>query len=226
MLQQTLLVVEDDPMIQNLIKIYLEKENYEVLTASDGETALQMIERTNPCLIILDLMLPKMSGEEVCQWVRDQDMDTAILMLTAKVSSRERIAGLKMGADDYVTKPFSPEELVARVETILRRTGHLCQKITYGGLTIMPRKGEAELNGQTLSLTKIEFTLLYHFMRHPNILFSREQLIDQIYPLSENVIQDRTIDVHVKHLREKIEADPSAPKRIITVRGMGYKFVE
>lgn len=224
-MQQTVLVVEDDPMIQNLVKIYLDNEGYDVVTASDGEEALDVIQETNPCLIVLDLMLPKKSGEEVCRWVREQDLDIAVLMLTAKVSSREKIAGLKMGADDYVTKPFSPEELVVRVETILRRTGHACHKVTHDGLTIKPKKGEVELFGSPLPLTKIEFRLLYHFMRHPNTLFSREQLLGQIYPLTENIVQDRTIDVHIKHLREKIEDNPSSPTRIITVRGMGYKFV-
>ncbi|SDH86409.1 two-component system, OmpR family, alkaline phosphatase synthesis response regulator PhoP [Alteribacillus persepolensis] len=224
-MQHTVLVVEDDPMIRDLVKIYLENAGYHVVTATDGEEALQIIPRSDPCFIILDLMLPKKSGEEVCQWVREQGLEVAVLMLTAKVSSREKIAGLKMGADDYVTKPFSPEELVVRVETILRRTGHACQKVTHNGLTIKPRKGEVELYGSVLSLTKIEFTLLYHFMRHPHTLFSREQLLEQIYPLTENIVQDRTIDVHIKHLREKIEDDPSSPKRIITVRGMGYKFV-
>ncbi|MFB4163946.1 response regulator transcription factor [Alteribacillus sp. JSM 102045] len=224
-MQQTILVVEDDLMIQNLVKIYLENEGYDVITASDGEEALKIITEEEPCLMILDLMLPKRSGEEVCRWVRDRQLDLAILMLTAKVSSREKIAGLKMGADDYVIKPFSPEELVVRVETILRRTGHTCQRLTYNRLTIRPRKGEAALYGQLLSLTKIEFTLLYHFMRYPNTLFSREQLLEQVYPLTENIVQDRTVDVHIKHLREKIEENPSSPQRIITVRGMGYKFV-
>ncbi|WP_240374757.1 response regulator transcription factor [Bacillus piscicola] len=225
-MEHVVLIVEDDLMIQDLLKIYVEKNGYQAVTANDGEEAIHVIQEVEPCFIILDLMLPKISGEQVCRWVRERGYETAILMLTAKVSSREKITGLKLGADDYMTKPFSPEELITRVETILRRTGHTCQRLTSHGLTIKPRKGEVTLNGTPLSLTKIEFTLLYHFMRYPGTVFSREQLLEQIYPLTESVVQDRTIDVHVKHIREKIEKDPSSPKRITTVRGMGYKFVD
>lgn len=224
--EETVLIVEDDPMICRLIEIYLQKSGYEVITAQDGVEAQKQFIRHAPCLVILDLMLPKMSGEDFCRWVRqEQRSEAAIIMLTAKISGQDRIAGLKMGADDYVTKPFSPEELVARVEAILRRVGHHCQKITHHGLTIKPRRGEVWLNGTQIELTKFEFNLLYYLMRHPNMIVSREQLLEQIHPLDDKDVLERTIDVHIKKLRDKIEDNPSDPQRIQTVRGMGYKFV-
>lgn len=224
--EETVLIVEDDPMICRLIEIYLQKSGYEVITAQDGVEAQKQFIRHAPCLVILDLMLPKLSGEDFCRWVRqEQRSEAAIIMLTAKISGQDRIAGLKMGADDYVTKPFSPEELVARVEANLRRVGHHCQKITHHGLTIKPRRGEVWLNGTQIELTKFEFNLLYYLMRHPNMIVSREQLLEQIHPLDDKDVLERTIDVHIKKLRDKIEDNPSDPQRIQTVRGMGYKFV-
>ncbi len=224
--EETVLIVEDDPMICRLIEIYLQKSGYEVITAQDGVEAQKQFIRHAPCLVILDLMLPKLSGEDFCRWVRqEQRSEAAIIMLTAKISGQDRIAGLKMGADDYVTKPFSPEELVARVEANLRRVGHHCQKITHHGLTIKPRRGEVWLNGNQIELTKFEFNLLYYLMRHPNMIVSREQLLEQIHPLDDKDVLERTIDVHIKKLRDKIEDNPSDPQRIQTVRGMGYKFV-
>ena len=225
-MNEKILVVEDDPMIMNLVTIYLEKAGYEVVTAEDGEKAKDMYFTHAPCLIILDLMLPKVSGEAFCRWVRKQDArEVSIIILSAKARTEDRIAGLKMGADDYLTKPFSPEELVAHVEAVLRRTGQHCQKITYDGLSIMPRKGEVTLNGEQLNLTNYEFNLLYVFMENPNIVLSREHLLNHLNPYDENESFERTIDVHVKKLRKKIEDDPTKPKRLITVRGMGYKFV-
>ncbi|KGX84963.1 response regulator transcription factor [Pontibacillus litoralis] len=224
-MQQTILVVEDDSMIRELIAIYLRKANYAVFEAEDGEQAKQAILEHHPCLVILDLMLPKLSGEEVCRWVREQQRnEVSIIMLSAKVQTEDKIAGLRMGADDYMTKPFHPEELIAHVEAVLRRTGQYCQKIAYNGLCMKPRKGEVLLYNQPIHLTKYEFNLLYHFMENPNTVLSREQLIKQIYPHAEQTILDRTIDAHIKKLREKIEEDTSSPKRIKTVRGMGYKF--
>jgi two-component system alkaline phosphatase synthesis response regulator PhoP len=227
MVKQLVLVVEDDEMIRELLATYLEKQGYEVLTAEDGEEAIEKFQLNSPCLVILDLMLPKVSGEEVCRWIRGQERnEVSIIMLTAKVSSEEKINGLKMGADDYVIKPFSPDELMARVEAVLRRGGQFCQKISHEGLTIKPRKGEVLLNGEKLSLTKYEFNLLYFFMENPDVVLTREQLILQIHPHADASIMDRTIDAHIKKLREKIEDVPSKPKRIQTVRGMGYRFVK
>jgi len=225
-MKQLVLVVEDDKMIKDLIKIYLEKNNYEVITAADGEEAKQLFTIHSPCLVLLDLMLPKVSGEDICQWIRLQERnEVSIIMLTAKTSSSQKINGLKMGADDYVTKPFSPNELMARVEAVLRRGGQFCQKISHHGLVIKPRKGEVLLRGEKVSLTKYEFNMLFYFMENPNIVLSREQLVDKIHPHDEASILDRTIDAHIKKLREKIEDIPSKPTRVITVRGMGYQFV-
>lgn len=223
---KSVLVVEDDPMIRQLIEMYLKKNSYHVHLAVDGAQAKEQFIEHAPCLIILDLMLPKLSGEDFCQWVRqDQKSEAAIIMLTAKVRQPDQITGLKLGADDYMAKPFSPDELMARVEAVLRRTGHHCLKVTHNGLTIRPRKGEVWLNGVSILLTKYEFNMLYYLMQHPNTIVSREQLLDQIHPLDEKEILERTIDVHIKKLRDKIENNPSEPKRIQTVRGMGYKFV-
>ncbi|MEC2073205.1 response regulator transcription factor [Alkalihalophilus marmarensis] len=225
-MKQLVLVVEDDDMIRDLIEIYLKKEGYDVILAADGETAKEQFLKYSPCLVILDLMLPKISGEEVCQWIRAQERnEVSIIMVTAKTSSDHKISGLKMGADDYVTKPFSPNELMARIEAVLRRGGQFCQKISHEGLVIKPRKGEVLLNGELVPLTKYEFNLLYYFMENPNIVISREQLIKQIHPDDEADILDRTIDAHIKKLREKIETEPKKPQRIVTVRGMGYQFV-
>lgn len=225
-MKKTILVVEDDPMIRQLVKIYLEKNNYAVIEAEDGLEAQAKFLKYHPCLIVLDLMLPKLSGEQFFQWVKEQSETVSVVMLSAKAQTEDKITGLKLGADAYVTKPFDPEELTAQIEAVLRRTGHFCQKIVHSGLVIMPRRGEVLLNGEAIHLTKHEFSLLYHFMQHPNIVFSREQLVEQIYPLDEQDILDRTIDAHIKKLRMKIETYPAQPKRIITVRGMGYKFVD
>lgn len=212
-------------MIRQFIRMYLEKNAYTVVEAVDGEQAKELFLLHHPCLIILDLMLPKVSGEQFCQWVKAKEKDVAIIMLSAKARVDQKIAGLKMGADQYVTKPFDPNELVAHVEAVLRRTGHYCQKIVHQGLCVMPRKGEVLLYDQPVHLTKHEFNLLYHFMQHPNIVFSREQLVNELYPSEEKIVLERTIDAHIKKLREKIEQNPSTPKRIQTVRGMGYKLV-
>lgn len=225
-MKPTILVVEDDQMIRELVSIYLEKAGYEVIAATNGEDAKESFRTLQPCLVILDRMLPKISGEELCSWFRSQKRnEVSIIMLSAKAKTQDKIDGLKMGADDYMTKPFEPEELVAHVEAVLRRTGQFCQKITHNGLSIQPRKGEVQLFGKKLSLTKNEFNLLFHFMDNPNIVLSREDLIYQLYPYNDKMVMDRTIDAHIKNLREKIEDEAASPKRILTVRGMGYKFV-
>jgi two-component system, OmpR family, alkaline phosphatase synthesis response regulator PhoP len=224
--KQTILVVEDDQMIRNLISIYLKSAGYVVVEAADGETAKDVFLEKHPCLIILDLMLPKLSGEEFCEWVREQERnEVSIIMVSAKARTEDKINGLKIGADDYLTKPFDPEELIAHVEAVLRRTGQFCQKIAYDGLCIKPRKGEVLLFDREITLTKHEFNLLFHFMENPNVVISREDLILQLYPYVDKTVMDRTIDAHIKKLRAKIENNPAKPERIQTVRGMGYKFV-
>lgn len=213
-------------MIRELVSIYLEKAGYEVVAVANGEEAKKSFGEFQPCLVILDRMLPRISGEELCGWFREQKRnEVSIIMLSAKAKTQDKIDGLKMGADDYMTKPFEPVELVAHVEAVLRRTGQFCQKITYGGLTIQPRKGEVQLFGKKLSVTKNEFKLLFHFMDNPGIVLSRDDLIYQLYPYNDKAVMDRTIDAHIKNLREKIEDEPSSPKRILTIRGMGYKFL-
>ncbi|ASN03912.1 response regulator transcription factor [Virgibacillus necropolis] len=226
-MKQTILVVEDDNMIRELVSIYLKKAGYHVVEAADGEAAKDSFLHQYPCLIVLDLMLPKLGGEEFCKWVREQERnEVSIIMLSAKVRTVDKINGLKIGADDYITKPFDPDELVAHVEAVLRRTGQFCQKIVYDGLCIKPRKGEVLLFDKQLRLTKHEFTLLFHFMKNPNVVLSREDLIQQLYPNADKNVLDRTIDAHIKKLRVKVENNPQEPKRICTVRGMGYKFVQ
>lgn len=225
-MKQTILVVEDDKMIRELVRLYLEKSGYDVVEAADGEEAKDIFLNDHPCLIILDLMLPELSGEEFCKWVREREHnEVSIIMLSAKTRTDDKINGLKMGADGYLPKPFDPDELIAHVEAVLRRTGPFCQKIAYDGLCIKPRKGEVLLFDKTLELTKIEFSLLYHFMGHPNVVISRDNLMDQLYPNADSTVMDRTIDAHIKKLRRKIEENPASPERIQTVRGMGYKFV-
>lgn len=225
-MRPSILVVEDDLMIRELVCIYLRKAGYEVMAVANGEDAKTSFRVFQPCLVILDRMLPKISGEELCNWFRSQKRnEVSIIMLSAKAKTQDKIDGLKMGADDYMTKPFEPDELVAHVEAVLRRTGQFCQKITFGGLTIQPRKGEVRLFGEKLSLTKNEFNLLFHFMDNPDMVLSRDDLIYQLYPYDNKTVMERTIDAHIKNLREKIEEEPSSPKRILTVRGMGYKFV-
>lgn len=222
---KTVLVVEDDPKIRELIKIYLTKEGYEVSEANNGTEAKKKIVELDPCIVILDLMLPEISGEEICRWIReDLKSMMPIIMLSAKVSEKSRIQGFKLGADDYVVKPFSPGELMGRVEAVLRRTSSRCGKLSYTGFTIKPAKGEAWINGEQLELTQFEFKLLHTFMNHPDQVLSREQILTFIYQNNEKIVSDRTIDVHIKHLREKIKE--KTPKDYIqTVRGMGYKFV-
>jgi two-component system, OmpR family, alkaline phosphatase synthesis response regulator PhoP len=221
-----ILVVEDDNMIRELVRIYLSKAGYEVVEASNGEEAKEIFLSEHPCLVILDLMLPKLSGEEFCKWVREEERnEVSIIMLSAKSRTDDKINGLKMGADDYIVKPFDPDELLAHVEAVLRRTGQFCQKITHDGLCIKPRKGEVMLFDQRLDLTKHEFNLLYYFMENPNVVISRESLVEQLYPLAEKMVLERTIDAHIKKLRKKIEENPTTPTRLQTVRGMGYKFV-
>ncbi|WP_026583181.1 response regulator transcription factor [Bacillus sp. J33] len=222
---KSVLVVEDDPKIRQLVKIYLLKDGYEVIEAVNGLEAKQKIEELDPCMLILDLMLPEISGEEICRWAReDLKSMMPIIMLTAKVSEKERIKGFKLGADDYVVKPFSPAELMVRVEAVLRRTASRCGKLTFTGFTIKPAKGEAWINGEKLELTHFEFKLLHTLMQHPSQVLSREQILSFIYENNEKSVSDRTIDVHIKHLREKIKE--KTPKDYIqTVRGMGYKFV-
>ncbi|WP_062104516.1 response regulator transcription factor [Bacillus niameyensis] len=225
-MSKTILVIEDDQMLQNLMAIYLKKAGFHVVTASTGKQAIDNFHKFSPCFIILDLMIPEITGEEVCGYIRNTcKSDVPIIMVTAKINEQERIKGLKMGADDYVTKPFSPEELVTRINTVLRRASHHCQKIQRGNLTLKPKKHEIWQGTNRLHLTPSEFAILKEFMYHPNQVLTRDQLLQTLYPLHEKDIFERTIDVHVKNIREKIRNEIDSPIMIQTIRGVGYKFV-
>lgn len=222
---KTILIVEDDAKIRTLIRIYLKQAGFEVWEAQDGKEAMELFSMLDPCFLIIDLMLPEVNGEEVCHWVRSsQNSDIPIIMVTAKTKEADRIQGLQMGADDYVIKPFSPAELVARVETVLRRTANRCSKISYRGLTLKPIRGEAKYKGELLGLTAHEFQILLVLMQHPNQILTREQLLDYLYPYQEKSVTERTIDVHIRKLREKLSG-ATEEEFIETVRGMGYRFV-
>lgn len=220
--------MDDEPKILNVVSAYLEKEGYQVFTASNGKEALELAERKSPDLIILDLRLPDIAGEEVCQRIR-QKRDTPILMLTAKVEEEDKIRGLAIGADDYLTKPFSPRELVARVKAILRRVKVEREpqrdiiSFDNGRLRIDISKHEVLMNGKPLSLTPNEFRLLIALARYPGRVYTRSELINKVQGY-EYEGYDRTIDAHVKNLRQKIEEDPKNPRYILTVFGVGYKF--
>ena len=222
---QTILVVDDEARIVKLVRDYLERAGFDVLAARDGETALTLARVEQPDLIVLDLMLPGVDGLDVCRRLR-QESGVPIIMLTARVEEADRIVGLELGADDYVTKPFSPGELVARVRATLRRaSGEV-------GPSTMLRAGDVELDtasltatvaGRPVDLTSTEFQLLAMLVRQPGRIFSREQLLEAIHGVAFDGY-DRSVDSHVKNLRRKIESDPRQPSYIQTVYGVGYRF--
>lgn len=222
------LVVDDDPKIVSLICLYLEREGFATVCGGDGEEAMVLAMQHHPQLIVLDLMLPGLSGTEVCRRLRERS-DVPILMLTAKVEEEDKLHGLALGADDYMTKPFSPREVVARVKAILRRTGTRSERrprLSLHGVEVDRDRHRVQVDGREVYLTAFEFKLLVALMEFPGRVFSREQLLAQVYTYDEMYVVDRTIDVHVGKLRQKIEVDPTRPERIITVRGVGYKFRE
>ena len=223
-----ILVVEDEKNILDVIKAYLEKENYYVITATDGEQALELFNIMDIHLVILDLMIPKISGEDVCKTIRSTS-DVPIIMVTAKADEDFKIEGLHIGADDYVTKPFSPRELVGRVKALLRRTYKgakpLAEILSFNNNDLLidinkmiVKKGDINTNP-----TAIEFKILLALVSNPSQVLSREQLIEFALG-TEYEGYDRTIDTHIKNLRQKIEDDPKNPKYILTVYGAGYKF--
>jgi len=223
---QTVLVVEDDAKMVNLLRLYLEREGYGVVAAFDGRAAMETVERSRPNLVILDLMLPHLDGIEVCRRIRATS-DVPILMLTARVDEVDKLLGLSLGADDYVTKPFSPREVVARVKAILRRATREGPRkvLRHGDLEIDVERHRALVGGKEVRLTPIEFKLLQAFLEAPERAFSRDQLLNRIYDYHEVDVVDRTIDVHVGKLREKLGDDPARPRFIATVRGVGYKLL-
>jgi two-component system alkaline phosphatase synthesis response regulator PhoP len=223
------LVVDDDVKTVELVRLYLNRDGYRVLTAYDGFEALRLAREGHPDLIVLDLMLPGIDGLEVCRILRAES-DVPIIMLTAKTTEQDRLTGLDLGADDYVTKPFSPKELAARVRAVLRRLPEEAlrrgpEEIRHGQLTVNFVKHEASLAGRSLNLTPIEFKLLGVLAREPEKVFSRAQLIEKSLGYDFEGF-DRTIDVHILNLRRKLEPDPSHPRYIKTVYGAGYKLAE
>ena len=229
---QKILVVEDEPDIAKLVSYNLAQEHFRVLTADDGEQALKVIQREKPNLVVLDLMLPGLSGMELCKILRDRP-ETArlpILMLTAKAGEADRVVGLEMGADDYLAKPFSPREMVARVRAILRRANNAAASeappaYDSGGLKIDFTNYEVYVRGKSVKLTLKEFELLRFLVQNPNRVLSRDQLLDRVWG-GETFVTPRTVDVHIRRLRKAIEKDDSKPKWILTLRGVGYKFDE
>ncbi|WP_409271997.1 response regulator transcription factor [Neobacillus sp. SCS-31] len=223
-----ILIVDDERMIIEVLEAYLEREGYSITKADNGVDALKKARSENPDLIILDLMLPDISGEEVCRLVR-KESEVPILMLTAKSGEDDKINGIVMGADDYVTKPFSPREVVVRVQAILRRAKKSVEKSDKlqfkGGLTIDTEKKEVTMNGELISLTPIEYKLLTNMAENPGRVYSRMDLLEKIQ--DEGMFYEgyeRSVDTHIKNLRKKIELDSRQPQFVVTVFGMGYKF--
>ncbi len=226
-MNRTILIVEDEPSIVTLLKYNLEQKGFLTDVAYNGEDGMERFKEKEYDLIVLDLMLPKMDGMAVCKSIRKINQQIPIIMLTAKDAEYDKIHGLEMGADDYLTKPFSPKELIARINAILRRTDETgikqTSKLELGKLVIYPQKFEAFLKGELLELTRKEFELLVYLTQHKGEILSREQLLNSIWEF-DFVGDSRIVDVQVSHLRDKIEEDTKKPLYIKTVRGFGYKM--
>jgi len=226
--EKRILVVEDEASIAEVVSLYMKRAGYHVQIAANGKQAMTILERQIPDLVIMDLMLPEIDGLSLTRWLRDHS-DVPIIMVTARREEMDRIAGLEMGADDYVVKPFSPQELVSRVRAVLRRTGReqaeaeSDRPLSFDGLTIDPRSRIVTVKETEVELTAKEFDMLHLLARHPKQVFTREQLLERIWGSAE-YIDAGTVTVHVRRLREKIEAEPSKPRRILTVWSVGYKF--
>jgi two-component system alkaline phosphatase synthesis response regulator PhoP len=219
------LVVDDDPGIVKLVRAYLEQAGFAVLTANDGKRAMQIARNDKPDLVILDLMLPEMDGWDVCRALR-KESDVPIIMLTARVEESDKLIGLELGADDYVTKPFSPRELVARVRSVLRRAESrppIPRRLSHGDIIVDLSRHAVEVRGQPVELTPTEFDLLATLMEDPGRAFTRSQLLESVQGYAYEGYE-RTIDVHIKNLRQKIEEEAGDPQLIKTIYGIGYKF--
>ncbi len=222
---KTILVVEDEPTLLSTLRYNLEREGYRVLTASDGESGLDIARSCDPDALILDLMLPVMSGLDVCRIVR-RDSTVPIIMLTARSEETDRVVGLEIGADDYVVKPFGMRELMARVAAVLRRSATATPPgpvFKSGNLLADATRREVSLRGEPLALKPKEYDLLVYFLRNPRRAFTRDELLDEVWGY-EFAGDSRTVDVHINWLRHKIEETPSKPTRLITIRGHGYRF--
>jgi two-component system response regulator ResD len=222
------LVVDDDPTVAEVVRSYLERAGFEVGHAADGPTALAVAARTSPDLVVLDLMLPGLSGLEVCERLRSARPDLAVVMLTALGEESDRVVGLESGADDYLVKPFSPRELVLRVQSVLRRSGvvasaaGLPRRLVAGDVEVDVPGRSVTVAGRPVALTMREFDLLVHVMAHPGRAFTRAQLMNEVWGWEFG--DTSTVTVHVRRLREKLEADPSDPRRLVTVWGVGYRW--
>jgi len=222
------LIIEDDRDIVELVRYNLANEGFQVSAAYDGTTGLATVKKTAPDLLLLDLMLPKLPGLEICREIRrDESLNRLpILMLTARGEEADRVVGLEMGADDYVTKPFSPRELIARVKALLRRAelpSDVPRAVEIGKLTIDPASYRVSHSGKPVVLSTLEFRLLYYLASRPNRVFTRDQLLDAVWG-TDRFVTPRSVDVYVRRLREKIESDPENPSHLKTVRGAGYLF--
>jgi DNA-binding response OmpR family regulator len=221
----TVLVVDDEPIVREVVVSYLQREGYRTLEAGDGDTARRLLEQDDLSLVVLDVMLPGADGLELCRWIRARS-ELPVIMLTARGDEADRIVGLELGADDYVTKPFSPRELAARVRTVLRRTTpHVAkaERLGFEGLEIDATTREVAKANEQLRLTAKEFDLLWFLASHPRQVFSRDQLMDRVWGYAA-ALDTGTVTVHIRRLREKIEDDPSRPRFLQTVWGVGYRF--
>jgi DNA-binding response OmpR family regulator len=220
------LVVDDEPMVREVLARYLSKEGFDVDIAADGEAALSAFERSRPDLVLLDLMLPSVDGFDVLRRMQASGAPP-VIMLTARGDEVDRIIGLEMGADDYVAKPFSPREVVARVRAVLRRTGSTPRRpadvLDFGDLVVDGRRREVTVGGRQLRLTPKEFDLLYFLAAHPGTTFTRTELLEEVWDFAWDG-DSSTITVHIRRLRTKLEADPARPRRLVTVWGVGYRF--
>jgi DNA-binding response OmpR family regulator len=222
----TVLVVDDEPIVRDVVARYLERDGYKALKAATGEEAQGLLEHESPSLVVLDVMLPGISGLELCRWIRSRS-DLPIVMLTALGEETDRIVGLELGADDYLTKPFSPRELAVRVRNLIRRTakaaGGTMQTVAFGDVVIDPMAREARKGGELLRLTLKELDLLLFFTSNPRQVFSRDQLMDRVWGY-QSALDTGTVTVHIRRLRKKIEDDASRPSHLETVFGAGYRF--
>jgi DNA-binding response OmpR family regulator len=221
----TVLVVDDEPIVRDVIVRYLQRDGFSTLEAGDGDRARELIETAEPTLVVLDVMLPGTDGLELCRWIRSRS-DLPVIMLTARGEESDRIVGLELGADDYVTKPFSPRELAARVRTVLRRSGAAktaAERLEFDGVVIDGASREVTKDGRPLSLTAREFDLLWFLASNPRRVFSRSHIMDRVWGHSP-ALDTGTVTVHIRRLREKLETDPARPAHLQTVWGVGYRL--
>ena len=225
-----ILVVDDEPNIREVVGLYLRQDGHAVVVAADGEEALRLYRQARPDLVVLDLMLPGLSGLEVCRRIQGERR-VPLIMLTAKCEEEDRIVGLGVGADDYIVKPFSPRELVARVAAVLRRVNEASagpangEVLSFGELQINPNTRIVTVQGDPVTLTAREFDLLHHMASRPGRVFTRDQLMESVWGYTF-AAETSTVTVHVRRLREKVEADPAHPCRLLTVWGVGYRFID